>query len=149
MTYKGKYPLKNPQKYKGNKNNIIFRSLWELRLFKYLDLSSFVTEWASEEVVVQYISPVDGKPHNYFVDIYAKIKNNDGKEKKYLIEVKPKKETVPPRTPHKNTHKYREEAKKFLNNMAKWESAKKFAERYGMEFVVLTEEDLFGKKNDK
>jgi len=37
--YKGKFKVKNPQKYKGNPSNIIYRSLMELRFMKWCDSS--------------------------------------------------------------------------------------------------------------
>ena len=33
----GIYKLKNPKKYKGNPDNIVYRSSWELKLLKWLD----------------------------------------------------------------------------------------------------------------
>ena len=33
----GKFRPKNPSKYKGDPTNIIYRSSWELTVFKYLD----------------------------------------------------------------------------------------------------------------
>lgn len=146
MTYKGKYIPTNPQKYKGNPNAIIFRSLWELKLFKYLDLSSNVLEWGSEEVIIKYVSPVDGKVHRYFVDCYAKIVDKDGNVRKFLIEVKPKKETLPPKKPKRQTPKYIREVYKYMTNLSKWRQASAYAEKYGMKFIILTEEELFGKK---
>jgi hypothetical protein len=32
-----------------------------------------------------------------------------------------------------------------LVNQAKWKTAKEFAKKYGMEFLVLTEKELFNK----
>ena len=37
MAYKGKFTPKNPQKYKGNPKNIIYRSSWERRFMSYCD----------------------------------------------------------------------------------------------------------------
>ena len=33
----GIYPIRHPEKYKGDYNKIVYRSSWELRVFKYLD----------------------------------------------------------------------------------------------------------------
>ena len=42
--YKGKFKILNPKKYMGNPTNIIYRSLWELKLMMYLDEQAL--EWA-------------------------------------------------------------------------------------------------------
>ena len=36
--------------------------------------NSSVQEWGSEEIVIPYVSPVDGKRHKYYPDFYVKIK---------------------------------------------------------------------------
>ena len=67
-TYKGKFTPKNPHKYRGDVNNIVFRSSWEYKLMKFLDDYDDVLEYGSEEIIIPYISPLDGKMHRYFVD---------------------------------------------------------------------------------
>jgi hypothetical protein len=42
MAYKGRFVPKNPKKYAGDANNIIWRSTWEQRVMKYLDESDSV-----------------------------------------------------------------------------------------------------------
>ena len=86
MSYKGKYRSTNRAKYKGDPDNIIYRSLWERQVMKNLDESSNVVEWASEEIVIPYRSPIDGKMHRYFPDFYVKTTKGDI----FLIEIKPK-----------------------------------------------------------
>ena len=66
MSYKGKFRPTNRTKYKGDPDNIIYRSLWERQVMKDLDLNVNVVEWASEEIVIPYRSPIDGKMHRYF-----------------------------------------------------------------------------------
>ena len=68
MAYRGGFRPKNPAKYKGNPTKIIYRSLWEFKVFKWLDLHPQVIWWQSEEVVVPYRSPIDGKMHRYLID---------------------------------------------------------------------------------
>ncbi|MCX8008232.1 MAG: head completion protein [Patescibacteria group bacterium] len=140
----GKYIPKNVEKYKGNPNAIFFRSFWEYHLFQWLDASSKVVEWGSETVVVPYLSPKTGNIQRYFVDIYAKIIDRDGKVRKYLIELKPYKETIPPKT-MKDTPKYRERLLNYYVNVAKWKAAAEAAEKNGMKFIVITEKELYGK----
>ena len=106
MSYKGRYNPRNPQKYKGNPHNVIYRSLWERKFMVYCDNNTSVLEWGSEEVIIPYLSPLDGRIHRYFPDFYIKIKQHSGTTKKLIIEVKPKKQTKPPKEPQRKTKRY-------------------------------------------
>jgi len=142
MAYKGKYQPSFPEKYKGDPTNIIYRSLWERKFMVYCDKNENVLEWGSEEIALPYRSPVDGRIHRYFPDFYIKVKESNGNIKKYLIEVKPKKQTVKPKTPKRQTKGYIREVYEYAKNMAKWESAKEFCKDRNWEFKVLTEDEL-------
>ena len=96
MTYKGLFKPKNPSKYKGNVNEIVYRSSWEKKMMIYCDTTASVVEWGSEELVIPYVSPWDGRYHRYFPDFYVKVKDRSGKLQKYIIEVKPKNQCTPP-----------------------------------------------------
>ena len=130
------------KKYKGSQHPV-YRSSWELRFFKWCDNNPNVIEWTSESVVIPYTSPIDNKTHRYFVDNTVKIKEGD-KLVKYLIEIKPKKQTVKPK-PHGNkkqsTILY--ENMNYIRNMAKWAAAEKWCKTRGYKFQILTEEHLF------
>jgi len=108
----------------------------------WLDKNSRVIEWGSENVVVPYISPLDQKVHRYIVDMYVKIR--EGNEvKKYLVEIKPDKQTRAPTVSKKkkqSTVIY--ENATWVVNEAKWTYAKLFAKKYNMEFIIITELDL-------
>ena len=143
MTYKGKYIPKNPQKYKGNPSQIIYRSLWERKFMVYCDKNDKVIEWGSEEVIVPYRSPWDGKIHRYFPDFYIKIEQTSGGVKKFIIEVKPEYQTKEPtKTPKKRTRKWYKEVQTYGINQAKWKSAIDWCANRGMEFKILTEKHL-------
>jgi hypothetical protein len=142
MSYKGKYQPSFPQKYKGDPTNIIYRSLWERKFCVYCDLNENITEWQSEEKAIPYRSPVDGKIHRYFPDFLIKVKKSDGSIKKYMIEIKPSKQTLPPPKPKRQTKAYLYEAYEYAKNQAKWEAAKEWCADRGYEFKVLTESDL-------
>ena len=142
MSYKGKYQPSYPKKYKGDPTNIIYRSLWERKFMKYCDLNQNILEWGSEELALPYRSPLDNKIHRYFPDFYIKVKESTGQIKKYLIEIKPKKQTIPPPKPHRQTKAYLHEAFEYVRNQAKWEAAKDFCADRLWEFKVLTEDDL-------
>ena len=62
--------------------------------------------------------------------------------KKYLIEIKPYKQTLPPIKPSRQTKKYLYEAYEYAKNQAKWKVAKEFCEDRQWEFKVLTEKEL-------
>ena len=142
MTYKGRYFPTNPKKYRGNPNQIIYRSLWERKVMVYCDKNDAIIEWGSEEVIVPYLSPMDGKIHRYFPDFYVKVKTKQGTTKKWVVEVKPKIQTRPPRTPKRKTKKYINEVRNWAINDAKWKNAIEFCKDRNMEFIILTEDEL-------
>ena len=82
MSYKGRYTPQNPSKYKGDYRNIIYRSLWERKFMVYCDQSNNIIEWGSEEIIIPYLSPLDGRIHRYFPDFYIKVKQSNGKLKR-------------------------------------------------------------------
>jgi len=141
-TYKGKFIPKNSEKYKGDIQNIVYRSLWELRFMKWCDLNSSILEWGSEIVVIPYVSPIDSKVHRYFVDFYIKVKSKDNNISKYLVEIKPERFTKPPEIPKKKTKKFIDEVFQYGINEAKWKAAFEFCKDRKMSFIILTERDL-------
>lgn len=141
-TYKGRFKIANPKKYRGDTGVVIYRSSWELRFMKWCDNNPSVIEWGSETVVIPYKSPVDNKIHRYFVDFYIKIKNKQGSIDKYLIEIKPEKFTKPPPIPERKTKKFIEEVFQYGTNQAKWRAANEFCMDRNMKFLILTENDL-------
>ena len=145
MAYKGRFIPKNPEKYKGDSTNIIFRSLWERKVMVYLDENPYVLEWSSEEIIVPYISPVDNRRHRYFPDFLIKVKRSDGSTRTMLIEVKPKHQTTEPKVQKRKTKKYITEVTTWAVNQAKWKYASEYCLDKGWEFKILTEDEIFGK----
>jgi hypothetical protein len=142
MSYKGKYKPSYPQKYKGDPTNIIYRSLWERKFMVYCDTNEKILEWGSEEIFIWYKSPVDGRAHRYFPDFYIKVQESSGTIKKYLVEVKPKRQTVPPPKPKRQTKGYISEVYEYAKNQSKWEAAREWCADRGYEFKVITENEL-------
>ena len=140
MTYSGRYKPKNVRKYEGNVSNIKYRSLWERQVMRWLDNNQSVIGWNSEEVVIRYRCKTDGQTHRYFTDFFIRMK--DGK--KYLIEVKPKNQTTPPKEPKRKTKRYLKEVMTYAKNISKWESAKVYAQKNGMIFQIWTEDTIKG-----
>ena len=144
MTYSGKFTPKNRNKYKGNPKKIVYRSLWERSFMKYCDINPSILEWSSEEIIIPYYSPVDKKYRRYFPDFFIKSLNRDGTISKKIIEIKPKKQTVPPKKPKKKRSKgYLTESKTYVTNHSKWEAAKKYCEKRKWIFQILTEDHLY------
>lgn len=141
----GKFTPKFPKKYIGDPTNIVFRSGWEKRVMQSLDENTLIVRWASEEVVIPYISPIDNRPHRYFVDFYVEAKQPDGSIRKILIEVKPAAQTKPPKTPKRKTKRYITEVMTWGVNEAKWKAAQEYCLDRGWEFQIITEADLFKK----
>jgi len=142
MSYKGRYIPTNPKKYKGDSSRIIYRSLWERKFMVYCDTNNSVLEWGSEEVIIPYLSPLDGRVHRYFPDFYIKIRQRNGSIKKMIIEIKPKKQCKPPKPVTRKTRKWLNEIKTYSINEAKWKSATKWCENNDMEFKILNEDHL-------
>lgn len=146
MPYKSKFIPKNPQKYVGNYNNIICRSLWERTFCKYLDENINVIRWSSEELHIPYVSPIDNKVHLYYPDFLFEIKQNE-KIKTLVVEIKPEKQTKQPIIGKKNKKTLLTETLQYEINKVKWICADAFCKKNGWEFKIITEKDLFKNKN--
>ena len=148
MSYKGKFKAKNPNKYKGNPTNIIYRSLLERRFMVYLDNTPSVLQWSSEEITIPYVSPLDKRVHRYFPDFYMKYKNKDAVIVEELIEIKPSKYCKPPDPKRKLTKtgrtskRYLKEVNTYIINDAKWQQAVKFCEERKWGWRIITEKDI-------
>jgi hypothetical protein len=138
MSSKGRFKPKNPQKYKGDPTNIVYRSGWELKLMGYLDAHEEVVQWASEEFCIPYRSPVDNRIHRYFPDFW--VKKTDGTV--VVIEVKPASQAEPPKQPKRMTRRYVNEVFEYGKNQAKWKAAREYCSDRGWQFEVFTEREL-------
>ena len=141
-SYKSKYKPNYPNKYKGDANNIICRSSWERRFCSWCDLNENIIEWGSEEFWIPYLSPVDNRVHRYFPDFIIKLKESTGQIKTYVIEVKPKRQTQPPKPKSRVTKGFLYEAKTYAVNQAKWKAAVEFCKDRMLEFKIITEDEL-------
>jgi len=142
MATKGYFKPKNPKKYRGNPTNIIYRSGWELKLMMYLDNHKDVINWSSEEIIIPYVSPIDGRVHRYYPDFFVTKINKEGIKETSIIEVKPKKQTKPPARQEKLTKAYITEVKAWGINEAKWKAALEFCREKGWSFQIFTEKEL-------
>jgi hypothetical protein len=126
----------------GDPTNIVYRSSWEAKVMNWLDNNLDIMAWASEEIIIPYISPVDGRKHRYFPDFLVKVRTKEGKLKTMLLEVKPKKQTQPPEQRKRVTRQYVNEVVTYGINQAKWKYAEEYCKDRGWEFRVLTEDHL-------
>jgi len=139
--YQGKFKAKNKKKYSGNIDEIYYRSSWELSIMLWCDSNQNIIKWSSEELVIPYLCPTDNRIHRYFVDFRITFSDN----KTYLVELKPKKYTTPPKqkTQQKRHRKtYITEVLTFVKNQAKWKAAEAYATGVGEVFQVWTEDTL-------
>jgi hypothetical protein len=108
---------------------------------QYLDTNASVVEWSSEEIIIPYISPVDNKWHRYFPDFFVRTKTGA-----MIVEVKPRAQSVPPTPKKRLTKKHLTEVMTFGVNQAKWKAAEEYCLDRGWKFKVLTEDEIFGKR---
>jgi len=132
----------NSKKYIG-KGDPVYRSGWELKFFRWADLNENILAWGSENIIIPYVNPLDGKVHRYFVDNFIVFKGKDGVNNKFLIEIKPSKQTQRPvKTKYKKQKTILYEQKMYIQNTAKWEAANKWAKKKGYKFLIITEKEL-------
>jgi hypothetical protein len=140
--HQGKYKIKNRDKYLGDPDNIVYRSSWELKVLQWLDNHPDVISFSSEELIIPYVSPADGRYHRYFPDFFVKIKSKDGTIKSMVLEVKPHAQSIEPVKKTKITKRYINEVVTYGVNQAKWKAAEEYCKDRKWEFKVLTEFDL-------
>lgn len=139
----GIYKPTNRHKYAGIKNPR-YLSSWELKFFRWCDNNDDVIKWGSESIKIPYKSPLDGRIHKYLVDNIVHIRSKTGGIKKYLIEIKPSKQTKPPKqhgNKKRSTIIY--ESQMYITNQAKWSAAESFCKKHNYKFLILTEKELF------
>lgn len=145
----GTYILSFPSKYTGEikDGGVFYRSSWEKRVFTYMDNNKNVIEWSSESLVVPYLFSLDNKVHRYYPDILCKIDTKDGL-KSYMIEVKPESQTKEPLKPQNRSlarkQRFEKEMFTYVKNQDKWKAAKEYSSKNGLEFILITEKELFG-----
>ena len=104
---------------------------------RFCDNNNNIMQWASESIVIPYRHPLTGKMTNYIPDFLITYKTRSNTLKAELIEIKPKKQSVIESKSSAN------ERAIVAVNYAKWDAATKWAQRNGMVFRVITEDNLF------
>jgi len=133
----GTFTPKNPDKYVGI-GTIRYRSGWELTFMMFCDNNKNVTQWSSESIKIPYLHPLTGKQTIYVPDFLVVYIDKNGKQIAEMIEIKPLKQTS---LLEAGKSKSAQEAA--IINKFKWAAAAKWCNRMGINFRVLTENDLF------
>tara|TARA_B100001057_G_C22843985_1_gene948233 strand:+ start:2455 stop:2892 length:438 start_codon:yes stop_codon:yes gene_type:complete len=133
----GKFTLKNPEKYSGNRTPT-YRSSWEWAFMQFCDNHPSIVQWASEAIQIPYKNPLTGKASVYVPDFLVVYQGRNGSKIAELIEVKPKKETT-----LENAGKSKLTQARAVLNMAKFEAATRWCKQNRIKFRVVTEDDIF------
>lgn len=136
-----RYKPVNPSKYVGDLNEIVMRSSWESKLAFWLDMTPTVLKWGSEIKFIPYFSTVDGRVRRYFPDFWALVKQTDGTEKRFIVEIKPNCQIHQPKQ-GRDSKKFQEAMMTWQRNQDKWQAARQFAKKNGFEFLVMDEYTL-------
>jgi len=138
----GRFTPRNPSKLVG-KQEVVFRSSWELTVMNFLDSHPSVIQWASESIRIPYVNPLTGKHSQYVPDFMVLYQDKNGNRRAEVVEVKPSKEALA-----ENARSKRDKAF-ILVNTAKWAAALSWCKKNGMTFRVLTENDIYVTKPKK
>ena len=133
----GKYNLKNPEKYMGNRSPT-YRSSWEFAFCRFCDEHPSVTQWSSESIKIPYKNPLTGRSTIYVPDFLIAYSDKKGKSRVELIEVKPENQTK-----KEKLGRSRANQAHWIINQAKWEAAYKWCKQKGIYFRIVNEGDIF------
>lgn len=110
-------------------------------MMRWCDSNPNILSWGSESVIIPYPNPLTGRVSRYFVDFNISLRDKNGNLKKFLVEVKPHSQTLPP-TQKKVTKSLLKKQAEYVKNQAKWKAATEYAQVKGYQFVILTEKHL-------
>ncbi len=134
---RGKFNLKNPEKYVGN-HSPTYRSSWEWQFMKFCDQDPRIMKWASEAIKIPYKDPFTGRQTIYVPDFFIQYADRTGKIQVEIIEVKPVSQTL-----LEKAGKNRNNQLQWAKNQVKWRAANIWCSKQGIKFRVLNENDLF------
>lgn len=134
---RGRYQVKNPEKYVGNRTPI-YRSSWELRVCMMLDNNPAIQKWTSEGIRIPYRCPLTGRQTVYVPDFFVHFVDKHGKQRAELWEIKPSNQAF-----RENVGRSKVNQAHYIKNMAKWEAARAFCKQQGIFFRIISEKDIF------
>ena len=142
-THKGFFRPNNPEKYKGDYSNIVYRSSWERMFMNWCDNNPNIKRWQSEEKAIWYYNPIQKKNCRYFPDFIVEYERKDGITMQEMVEIKPHRQVIgPPENPKRRTKAWAQACMTYAQNMAKWKAARRWCEDRGMNFRIVTEKEL-------
>ena len=133
----GKFKLKNPDKYMGNKTPT-YRSSWEFAFMRFCDEHPSVSKWASEAIKIPYRNPFTGKYTIYVPDFFIAYADANGKQHAELIEVKPSNQTS-----MEGAGRNKRNQAHVVLNQAKWQAANAYCKQNKIKFRIVSEKDIF------
>lgn len=138
---KGKFEMKNPQKYfGGSPDKVTYRSSWEWTMMRHFDEHPDILGWSSETCAIPYFNPLAGRQTVYVPDFVIVYVDRNGKKHATMIEVKPAKEV--PGYPIDGKLTKKDRLAQALNK-AKWDAAMLFCKKRGMGFQIMTEHEIY------
>ena len=142
-TLQGKFKPINPEKYKGDYTNILYRSSWEKMFMNWCDREKRVKRWQSEEKAIWYDHPTKKKKARYFPDFIVEYERSDGTTMTEVVEIKPQRQVLgPPENPKRKTQAWVKEVMTYMINQSKWKAARRWCEDRGYNFRIITEKEL-------
>jgi len=113
-----------------------------------MDRNVNIVKANSEGRVIPYKNPITGKVSKYYMDAMMQTFNGAI----WLVEIKPKSQTIPPKPPRSNAkdpvkakENYIKAIETYAINSAKWEATEALCKEKGWVFKIITEKELFGK----
>ena len=134
---RGKFTMKHPEKYIGNKIPI-YRSSWEWHFMNVCDSNDSIQKWASEAVQIPYRDPLTGRQTVYVPDFFIQYIDKNNRVLTELIEIKPASQQL-----LEKVGKSRYNQEQYVKNMAKWDAANKWCRNNGIKFRIINENDIF------
>lgn len=126
----------HPEKYKGDLP-IEVKSLWELDFAKYCDRHPDVMQWTYEPTKIPYHDPISGRQKIYIPDFLVTFITRGRQATTKLIEIKPQGQAWYEQSRNSK------DALLTLKNDAKWKAATNWALRRGVDFIIMTEADMY------
>lgn len=134
---KGKFTIKNPEKYVGIKTPT-YRSSWEWSFMNFCDTNPSVQKWASEAITIPYRDPLTGRNTIYVPDFFIQYVDKNNVMNVELLEIKPASQQILERV-----GKNKANQAQYIKNQAKWQAASAWCKQQGIKFRILNENDLF------
>lgn len=134
---KGKFVLKNPNKYIGL-SQPTYRSSWEWAFMNFCDTNENIQRWASEAIRIPYRNPLTGRQTIYVPDFLIQYVDKNKKLQTEVIEIKPQNQQIIEKVGRNQAR-----ANAYAVNQAKWAAAFIWCKNSGLKFRILNETDIF------